>query len=197
MEVDWGDVPTWLGGTFAAIAAYGAVATMRSQRLQIEEQRQFLRTQTALLSLDHRERTHAQALKVSLKARLHSSGNYWCWLSTVENWSDGPISDVQVSFGTAAPQSARIDPGFPIPASTAARVGRWFRSWPEVDLDAHISIGPRGKGAFSSSLVLANKELQPGTAPILEFTDTNNLRWRLDHYGDLTDLGSADSDSTA
>ncbi|WP_141746959.1 hypothetical protein [Streptomyces agglomeratus] len=189
MGIDWGDVPTWLGGTFAAIAAYGAVATMRSQRRQIEEQRQFLRAQTALLSLDHRQRTQAQALKVSLEARTNKDlGKRW-WTAYVDNWSDAPISDVQLSFGVAAPESAGTRHGG---AAGGALELSWFLKRPRsVDLDAHISIGARGRVWFFS--VSWREHQQPGLAPILEFTDTNNLRWRLDHYGDLTELGSGDS----
>jgi hypothetical protein len=106
MGVDWGDVPTWVGGFFAAIAAFGAVWTMRAQRQQIDEQRDFLRAQTALLELDHHDRTAAQALRVSIHARPRrwlGDPGWWVWKATVHNASSAPITCVRVRFGEGRP----------------------------------------------------------------------------------------------
>ncbi|MGY3682981.1 hypothetical protein [Streptomyces sp. TE33382] len=40
--IDWGDAPTWIAGGFAAVAAFYARGTLKSQQNQIAEQREFI-----------------------------------------------------------------------------------------------------------------------------------------------------------
>ncbi|MGA5198153.1 hypothetical protein [Streptomyces exfoliatus] len=68
MSIDWGDAPTWVAGAFAAATAYYTRGMLKSQRQQIEEQRDFIREQSAHLTLERRalmaqaeERRYAQA----------------------------------------------------------------------------------------------------------------------------------------
>lgn len=53
--LQWGDVPTWVGGTGALAAAWYAYQTITSQRQQIGEQRDFIAEQTRFM--DEQRRT--------------------------------------------------------------------------------------------------------------------------------------------
>ncbi|MFJ5999647.1 hypothetical protein [Streptomyces sp. NPDC092370] len=74
--VDWGSAPAWVAGVFAGVAAYGAWATLRSQKREAREQREFIAKQADVLALQHEqlsafllERRWEQARKVDLNYR--------------------------------------------------------------------------------------------------------------------------------
>jgi hypothetical protein len=173
MGADWGDVPTWLGGIFAAVAALGAVATLRGQRRQIQEQRDFLRAQTALLDLDHQQRVVAQALGVSLDVKkcrgplwemIDSLGPWHHWRVVVRNGSSGPITDVEVLFGANRPRQITVG---------SVRI-------PEASL---IAIQAHDAAEYRSPEWVPHH--LDAEAPTVTFTDLNGVRWCLDRYGAL------------
>ncbi|MFF5020230.1 hypothetical protein [Streptomyces sp. NPDC001165] len=182
--VDWGDVPTWLGGVFAAFAAYGAIATMKSQRQQIDEQRQFIRIQTALLELDHRDRTWAQALGVRVSAAEIKSGRKRWWRVVVRNRSSGPIFDVDVTFGAERPDT-RSDGN--ITLTTQLVRAYTFRPFiPNHAPDLRVRLEPGGALAATSENWHSDGPRKE--EPTVEFTDAAHVRWRL-KSGELTKLG--------
>ncbi|MET7912000.1 hypothetical protein ABZS98_27775 [Streptomyces avermitilis] len=48
--MDGGDLATWVGSSFAAIAAAATLGTLKSQRDQIGEQRQFIADQRTFMA---------------------------------------------------------------------------------------------------------------------------------------------------
>lgn len=172
MGIDWGDVPTWVAGAFAAVAAIGATATLKSQKQQLEEQRDFLRAQTALLSLDHRDRVWKQALKISCSTKV-----FW-WLSgykgaVVRNGSDAPITDVQVTFGEEAPVSVW---------------SRWGSHASLLDGDPAIWRALRGRESVCFHSRSVPKPRREFLDPSVAFTDAGGVRWCLGPYGDLRQI---------
>lgn len=74
-SIDWGDAPTWIGTVFAAAAF--TLATLLSQRRQIQDQQAFigeqllnLRAEREALAAAAGERRSAQARQVTLRTRL-------------------------------------------------------------------------------------------------------------------------------
>jgi len=105
-----GDLATWVGSSFAAIAAGATLWTLKSQRDQIGEQRRFIGEQSATLALERAElraaaedRRTAQARQIGMRTDHAGSGSEGrlIWLVDVLNDSDTAIRDVQVRFGTA------------------------------------------------------------------------------------------------
>ena len=78
--VNWGDVPTWLAGIFAAVAA---VFAWRALRLERKRDR-----------LDENRLTRSQADKIALTITPQKSGEQ---LITVWNRSDAPVTDTRVA----------------------------------------------------------------------------------------------------
>ncbi|MFF2650406.1 hypothetical protein [Streptomyces sp. NPDC058045] len=117
--IDWGDVPTWIAGAFAAAAAYYARGTLRSQQQQIDEQRGFIAEQAANLRLEREElraqlaeRRATQARKIRLDVTATGAElsdetgeliNPDRWLVVVRNESEAPIYDITAQFGDLAP----------------------------------------------------------------------------------------------
>ncbi|MEU7428382.1 hypothetical protein [Streptomyces sp. NPDC040750] len=102
-----------MGGLFAGVAAYGAMATLRSQKRQIKEQRQFIADQSSVLELQRHElsavkegRRWEQARKVSC-GYAASRGNEIQWLS-VANRSSAPVYGVNVLWGGRHVNSTKV-----------------------------------------------------------------------------------------
>lgn len=176
---------------FAAIAAYGAIATMKSQRRQIDEQRQFIRTQTALLELDHRDRTWAQALGIRVTAKVRRYRRQLWWSVVVHNTSSAPVFDVDVTFGAELP-AHRWDDKQSL-ATTAFRAYTLQSPISYYAPDFRVRLEHRGR------LAVASEEWprgQPGKErPTVEFTDATHVRWRL-NGGELTKLGPVNGNGT-
>jgi hypothetical protein len=186
MSIDWGDAPTWVAGAFAAAAAYYARGTLKSQRQQIDEQREFIAEQAANLQLERaeygaiaaeRRRAQAALIRMEPNPQTHRSGltDPWTewWLVKIHNRSSEPVRDVVVRFGenhTALGSFHGNDHmcrgaqlGVPLPV--LAREGAaWFKSASSTD------------GSM------------PNALPCVYFTDNEGVRWKLDRYGDLAEV---------
>ncbi|MDX2709223.1 hypothetical protein PV350_41245 [Streptomyces sp. PA03-6a] len=187
--VDWGDVPTWLGGVFAAGAAVAAFWTLASQRRQISEQQDFIAEQSATMSMERAElaalaseRRWAQARKVRMKpgqgdghdtesipARLRPDR----WMVDVENGSHAPIHDVRVRFGGAYEAAEVTD----VAADRVSNDGG--RQSSPVPL-----IGPGRTFRFDSP-VWALRDVINSNPPHMFFTDDAGVRWHLSYGGKL------------
>lgn len=196
--MDAGDLATWVGSSFAAIAAGATLWTLKSQRDQIGEQRTFIgeqRTfmaeQSATLTLERAElqavaedRKWAQARGVGMDQRMDGgepdghgglTGEPDHWTVTVQNRSGAPVHQLEVRFGTAY---------------LAAEAYEWPEFWAggsgpaggRLPLPVFL-LGPDRAVQFisqtwSSTTVHNNR-------PTLSFTDDNGVRWTLDSYGKL------------
>ncbi|WP_432110798.1 hypothetical protein [Streptomyces sp. YPW6] len=194
MGIDWGDAPTWAGAAFAAAAAYGALMTMRSQRAQIREQRDFIADQRKVLNLQEQELTDGararqleQARQVSLDADIvrvvDTVGSArrqvdigWRWVTCVKNASNAPIYGVRVQVGddlheAAWPAVSRQRPDGP-EQSGAADVIKAGALW-----------------CFRSPVY--ESEFGGGTVrPVALFRDESHREWHLDEHGSLSHRGS-------
>ncbi|MEH0428832.1 hypothetical protein QBB34_21355 [Streptomyces stelliscabiei] len=197
--LDWGDVPTWIGGAGALAAGWFAYQTIKSQRQQLDEQRQFIGEQSRFmaeqqqnLQLERAElraaaedRKHAQARQVHM--RHHTSGGaddgaggrvgYDHWVVVATNRSDAPLHNVEVRFGTAYIAIEVYEwPADRQPRDRAASRGeRWT---PPVHL-----LGP-GRAALFTSQRWPEATVD-NNRPTLFFTDDGGVRWSLDSYGKL------------
>lgn len=195
--VDWGDVPTWLGASFAALAAGAAVWTLKSQRDQIGEQRDFIAEQSATLALERQElravaedRKWAQARHVHL--HFHATGSVTDgegnvvgddqWIATVLNSSDAPVHDVDVRFGEAHLPAEVYEI-----APTA--VHNWGASLGDRVVPPVHLLGPGRAVRFFSPrwtpTVVHNNR------PSVTFTDDSGVRWALDSKGRLDEVPRA------
>jgi hypothetical protein len=191
--LDIGDLATWVGAGFAAIAAGATLWTLKSQRDQIGEQRQFIAEQSATLALERAElravaedRRWAQARQVAMHRRkaggsVDDEGNvvgYDHWVVTVRNGSDAPVHDINVRFGDAY-LAAEAHELAPSAIHNLAHEGG-DRLVVPVPL-----LGPGRVVRFLS------QQWQEATVhnnrPTLSFTDDNGLRWTLDSYGKLAE----------
>jgi hypothetical protein len=186
--VDWGDVPTWVGGAGALAAGWFAYQTIKSQREQIGEQRDFIREQSSFMDEQRQnleleraelhaaaeERRWAQARKVKMESRQipTSTGGIAQWAVEVRNDSDATIREVQVRFGTDY-----------------------------VAHEVYVALGSHALGLRLSSpaLVGAGKAVEfrspswqestvHNNRPTVYFTDNDGVRWSHDWLGDLKEL---------
>jgi hypothetical protein len=118
-SIDWGDAPTWIGTVFGAAAAAFTLATLLSQRRQIQDQQAFigeqlvnLRAEREALAAAAGERRSAQACQVTLRTRLvigpegPEDPDGYFFQVVVTNNSDRAITGVEADFGDlTAPQS--------------------------------------------------------------------------------------------
>jgi hypothetical protein len=202
--MDGGDLATWVGSSFAAIAAGATLWTLKSQRDQIGEQRtfmgeqrEFIAEQSANLQLERaelraaaedRRKAQAQQIKVHQgKAGGETDGRGvrtedTHWQVTVSNRSSSPIHDVEVRFGSAY---------------LAAEVYAWpinahFRDRAVEARDRMVTpvplLGPERAARFHS------QSFPPPTLhnskPSVAFTDDGGVRWTLDFYGKLEEAAA-------
>lgn len=194
--LQWGDVPTWVGGTGALAAAWYAYRTITSQRQQIGEQREFIGEQLRFmneqrqnLELERAElhavaedRRWAQARRVHMHHLMGSTPGPdgvavedTIWFVVLANKSDAPVHQVDVRFGTAY---------------AAAEVHEWnlhrgspaFEPGEPIAAPVHL-VGPM-RGVRFTSL-----HWSPATVynnrPTVYFTDNSGVRWSLDSHGKL------------
>ncbi|WP_406241235.1 hypothetical protein [Streptomyces anulatus] len=171
--IDWGDAPTWIAGAFAAIAAFYARSTLKSQQNQIGEQRDFIAEQSAnlqlerqALSADLEDRRSSQARQVRLKHIAHGaelnmdSGQMEGasqWFLTVVNGSDAPLHDLSVFFKD-------------LPAA-------WVQS-PGREGAQPLRILARAMEAEFQSPVFEPTDLS-GARGVVTFKDDQGVSWRL------------------
>ncbi|GAA2448580.1 hypothetical protein GCM10010405_34920 [Streptomyces macrosporus] len=180
-----------MGAVFAALAAAAAVWTLKSQRDQIDEQREFIRQQSENLALERVElRAAAQDRKVAQARRVKMSVAEFCGHVFVPelgklrgagrlgvevlNGSDAPIRSVQVYFGDlpAGPRALRVrkEGGFP--------------EWSEV---TPVPLIGAGKAYAYVSITMTPQESRENP-PVVHFTDDDGVRWSLDYHGSLEEV---------
>ncbi len=184
MTIDWGDAPTWAGAVFAAAAAAAAVWTLKSQRDQIGEQRDFIGQQATVLELQRgqlldqaKDRRIDQARRISMRAEKASPGNTAYgpaepdhWQVFIRNDSAAPIRDVNVQYGLAYLSSEARESG---PGERRLAV-------PDA------LIGPRREAEFISSN-LPGAALQ-NNRPVAYFKDEAGIQWKLEETGETTEV---------
>ncbi|MFD3749736.1 hypothetical protein ACFWVT_05625 [Streptomyces cyaneofuscatus] len=189
-SIDWGDAPTWIAAVFAGGAALFAGLTIRSQRQQIAEQRDFIGEQSQNLTLERAElrasqeqRRWAQAKQVSMTFRTagqsgvsdyNASVGYDRWSVDVFNGSDEPIRDVMVRFGDTYNAASAHE----VEANHLPDQGR--RTAPLAVL------GPGRTANFESPQF--QEVTVDNNRPALQFTDAAGAVWRRDEHGVLTEV---------
>lgn len=188
--MNWGDAPTWLAAVFAGGAALFAYQTIRSQREQIGEQRQFIAEQSATLELERAElraaaedRKWAQARQLRMHHHKAISrhidgiaGEEDHWIVTILNTSDAPVHGIEVRFGTAyvAVEVYELAP------SATHNLGAQLGD--RLAAPVHL-LGPGRAVRFKSQLWPAST--LHNNRPSVTFTDDSGVRWTLDSYGKL------------
>ncbi|GGV45602.1 hypothetical protein GCM10010495_73940 [Kitasatospora herbaricolor] len=184
MTIDWGDAPTWVGAVFAAAAAAAAVWTLKSQRDQIGEQRDFIGQQATVLELQRgqllaqaKDRRIDQARRISIRAEKASPGNTAYGPAEPDHWqvfilnnSGAPIRDVNVKYGSA------------YLSTDAQETGSGGRRLSVPD----ALIGPGRTAKFLSSN-LPGAALQ-NNRPVAYFTDEAGIQWKLEESGETTEV---------
>jgi hypothetical protein len=198
--LEWGDVPTWVGGAGALAAAWYAFQTITSQRQQIGEQREFISEQMRFmeeqrqnLELERAElravaedRRWAQARQVAMhQRRIGSDTQGYGWVVTVQNPSDSPLHSVEVHFGSAyrAARAFTWPPFEHNPQNPTDRGGE------PLPIPVYL-LGPRRAARFSSQYWTS--ATAHNSRPTLFFTDDAGVRWSLDSYGKLEEVPDHD-----
>ncbi|WP_158810582.1 hypothetical protein [Streptomyces leeuwenhoekii] len=183
--IDWGDAPTWIAGSFAAVAAYYARATLQSQRQQIREQREFISEQAANLRLE-REQLQAQLADRRseqarhIRLRVTASGGYFNdeseqyedpdrWTVTVENRSDAPVYEVSATFG--------------------GQPSEWVQTADRSGGSHAVPVLGREKDAVFTSPRFASTHLR-AAMPVVRFRDANGAWWRMLHDERLVEIAA-------
>lgn len=192
--LDWGDVPTWIGGAGAIAAGWFAFQTITSQRQQIGEQREFIAEQTrfmeeqrrnlqlerAELSAAAEERRWAQAKLIKMVPRYSRNLRQMArdaepedqWIVGVNNKSDAPVHDVDVLFGLRHAETVHVLANHP----------------DDTDLPQSRPLPVLGAGRVAR--FRSAHPLSFNLKPRLFFTDSDGHRWSLDYYGVLTEAPS-------
>lgn len=183
--MDSGDLATWVGSCFAAIAAGATLWTLKSQRDQIGEQREFIAEQSQNLELERAElraaaedRKWAQARQVLVRHYMAPTGEQgaYYWKVTIKNPSDAPVHDVEVRFG-AAYIAAEVHEVL----NTESLGERWT-------IPVHL-LGAGRTAQFNSQRW--PEATAHNNRPVVAFSDDSGLRWALDSYGKLEEAPSA------
>ncbi|WP_328978012.1 hypothetical protein [Streptomyces canus] len=188
--MDAGDLATWVGSTFAAIAAGATLWTLKSQRDQIAEQRAFISEQSATLELERAElralaaeRRSRQAKRIAMRPQLGGSRGprnaldielegYDRWHVDIANRSDEPIRDVLVRFGDAYNAGVAVI----LEAAEMPESGRRV-------VPVHI-VGAGHTARFQSP-PWGSQVTVDNNRPVVTFTDAAGSRWILDEHGEL------------
>jgi hypothetical protein len=195
--VDAGDLATWVGSSFAAIAAGATIWTLKSQRDQIDEQRRFIAEQSATLALERaelwataRDRKIAQARQVEMKVELTVQSGTPAdangepipdtFKIEVRNVSAEPIHEVTVRFGDQEAEEASAA----VEADLLRRGLTVVSNGPRLNVPVSL-VGAGRIYLFMSGSMFAEVDRH---RPALHFTDNAGVRWRLDEYGDLRDF---------
>ncbi|MFF7123812.1 hypothetical protein [Streptomyces sp. NPDC008240] len=191
--MDAGDLATWVGSTFAAVAAGATLWTLKSQRDQIAEQRVFIAEQSETLELERAElralaaeRRARQARQITMRPQLGGDRGprtaldlelegYDRWHVDINNASDEPIRDVLVRFGDA--YNARL--AVILEAVEMPENGR--RPVPVHTVGA-------GHTARFESPSWGSQATVDNNRPVVSFTDAAGNRWTLDEHGELREF---------
>ncbi|CAM5330453.1 hypothetical protein SALBM311S_05777 [Streptomyces alboniger] len=195
--MDAGDLATWVGSSFAAIAAGATIWTLKSQRDQIDEQRQFIAEQSATLVLERAElRAAAHDRKIAQARQVEMTVNLWAQSGVpadangepipdtfrieVRNLSIEPIHEVTVRFGEqeAHEASAAVETDLIRRGLTVVADG------PRLNVPVPL-VGAGRIYLFTSGTLLADVDRH---RPALLFTDNAGVRWRLNEHGDLREF---------
>ncbi|MGW3442189.1 hypothetical protein [Streptomyces sp. NPDC001076] len=191
--LQWGDVPTWVASGFAGAAALFAYQTIKSQRQQIGEQRNFIAEQSQFMAEQQQnlelervelravasDRRVAQARRVVMSSGMLSStwvggvaGPEDRWKAIVNNYSEAPVYNVEVRFGSAY---------------SADEAHEYLRGNPAAKGE-RLPLPVNLLGPNRAALILSpawSPEATHNHRPTLYFTDDNGVRWSLDSYGKL------------
>ncbi|WP_406191823.1 hypothetical protein OG331_47450 [Streptomyces sp. NBC_01017] len=177
--MDSGDLATWVGSSFAAIAAGATLWTLKSQRDQIGEQRQFIAEQSATLALERQEllasaqdRREDQARKIELEV----TPSY----VKVRNRSDDPLAEVHCLEDGQPPvraASARAEGA----EASLSMVLEQLQGQEQHHLD---TLGVGRIGWFQ-------RRSDPSRTGAVEiaFTDAAGVHWTKTHLGELRQVG--------
>ncbi|MCX5423669.1 hypothetical protein [Streptomyces sp. NBC_00078] len=195
--MDAGDLATWVGSSFAAIAAGATIWTLKSQRDQIDEQRQFIAEQSATLALERAElwaaaqdRKIAQARQVGMTVQLWARSGVPgdangepipdTFRIEVRNLSIEPIHEVTVRFGEqeAHEASAAVETDLIRRGLTVVTDG------PRLNVPVPL-VGAGRIYLFTSGPLFEEVDRH---RPALLFTDNAGVRWRLNEHGDLREF---------
>jgi hypothetical protein len=201
--MDAGDLATWVGSGFAAVAAGATLLTLKSQRDQIREQRGFITKQSDLITeqaanllLEREElraaladRRSSQAEMVSMEvvesvgttAPADNNGDPInnIFVVRMHNESAEPLHDVTAHFG-GEPAAGGVRLTL---VSTPFRDDRWLPAGAPTGSMAAV-VGGGARWRFWSEL----DAIARGGRPHLLFTDNNGVRWQLDEHGDLREM---------
>ncbi|MFI1923436.1 hypothetical protein [Streptomyces sp. NPDC020377] len=172
--IDWGDVPTWMGALFAALAAGAAVWTLKSQRDQIDEQREFIAKQAEVLNVERDVLILERKERIERQARMIRLGGYRYdgMLSAddqpasviVHNSSDAEIRDIAVCFGHLGPA---------IEAHAWGELGR------REELPLTVPMLSRDAMCYFEARDWQASDDPRTYVPRVSFTDSNGRRWCL------------------
>jgi multidrug efflux pump subunit AcrA (membrane-fusion protein) len=173
--IDWGDAPTWIAGSFAALAAYYARGTLRSQQSQIAEQRAFIAEQAANLRLEREQlqaqladRRSEQARHIRMRCQVDGAElndetgqleNADQWVVVVQNTSDSPIYEVEATFGDHA--------------------ARWVNTADRAGGGTVQVLGRDQRATFVSPRLPPTRLMS--SKPSVRFRDADGIWWRLLH----------------
>ncbi|MFB7589365.1 hypothetical protein [Streptomyces sp. NPDC056169] len=169
MSIDWGDAPTWVAGAFAAAAAYYTRGMLKSQRQQIDEQRQFIAEQSANLALE-RQALSAQAQDRRVAHARQISADWYGNMLRVLNASSAPITAVTAMFGELpSPKAHEVVPS-----------GLGNHELLRGDFETPVQIVGAGR-----TYAFAPPEGEFTGALCVLFSDEDGERWRLSAEGAL------------
>lgn len=188
--MDAGDLATWVGSTFAALAAGATLWTLKSQRQQIGEQREFigeqlrhmaeqqqnLELERAELRVAAEDRKWAQAQRIKMESKRQEQrgegGTFWT--VHVSNLSDSPVRDLHVRFGSAYVAAGVHD-------ARGSSVGE------RLGYPLYL-LGPGREAVFHSQAW--PEATTHNNRPTLTFADAVGARWSLDSHGSLAEASA-------
>ncbi|MFF8534205.1 hypothetical protein ACF07B_20000 [Streptomyces sp. NPDC015532] len=197
--MDAGDLATWVGSSFAAIAAGATIWTLKSQRDQIDEQRHFIAEQSATLALERAElRAAAHNRKIAQARQVEMTVNLWLQSGApadangepipdtfrleVRNLSVEPIHEVTVRFGEHEAQEASAA----VETELLRRGLTIVPDGPRLNVPVPL-VGAGRIYLFTSDPLLVEINRH---RPALLFKDNAGIRWRLNEHGDLREFAA-------
>ncbi|MFF2235794.1 hypothetical protein [Streptomyces anulatus] len=175
-SIDWGDAPTWIAAVFAGGAALFAGLTIKSQRQQIAEQRDFIGEQSRNLWLEREALEAGQQERRQAQAKLVRVGRTTQHMGVVENGSDSPITNVSLRAG----DTPAVNAGVYMRGNTQAPDGE--------RTDLPFALIGAGRGATFSFGDIWREIAQNRETLVATFTDADGIRWQLDEHRLLVEL---------
>jgi hypothetical protein len=198
-RMDAGDLATWVGSGFAALAAGATLWTLKSQREQIAEQRGFIAKQSDLITeqaanlllereelraaLADRRISQAQMVTMDVSESVGTTATADrngepidnIFVVKMHNGSAEPLHGVTAHFGGELAAD-----GVRLTLATLRGGERWL---PIGESTGPIvsTVGGGQHWQFRSE----RDAIARGGRPHLLFTDNSGVRWQLDEHGDL------------